>query len=71
MADARLIPFHVRADINATLARLRIARAVHPAHEVLPGKPHTGCDICTAERRLDWLLSQIPRTAPQPLENAT
>ncbi len=57
-----LIPANLRTDINATLARLRIARTVDPDHEILPGSHHSGCDICTAERRLDWLLSQIPHT---------
>ena len=64
-----LIPAHLRTDINATLARVRIARTEDPDHEVRPGHYHSGCDICTAERRLDWLLSQIPHT--QLEESAT
>lgn len=51
MTTATLIPLHLRKDITATLARLRIARTVSDVHEV---------DVC--ERRLDWLLRQIPRT---------
>lgn len=50
------------ADINATLARLRIARTVNPGHETIPAQQHTGCDVCTSERRLDWLLSQVHQT---------
>jgi hypothetical protein len=47
MATATLT---LRSDINATLARLRIARVVDDRDE-----------IRTCERRLDWLLNQIPR----------
>jgi hypothetical protein len=49
MAVATLIPDRLRYDIVATLARLRIARAVEDVHE-----------ISVSERRLDWLLGQIP-----------
>ena len=59
MPPTTLIPAYLCADITATLARLRTARTVNPRHEVLPGQRHTGCDICTAQRRLDWLLDQI------------
>jgi hypothetical protein len=51
MATALLIPLHLRADLNATLARLRLARTMGDLEE-----------IRLSERRLDWLLQQIPRT---------
>lgn len=52
-----LVPTYLRDDITATLARLRTARTVNPRHE--PGKLHAGCDVCTSEKRLNWLLGQI------------
>jgi hypothetical protein len=50
MAIATLIPLHLRTDIVATLARLRIARTVGDEHEAT-----------VSERRLDWLLDKLPR----------
>lgn len=47
-AATRLIPLHLRTDINATLARLRIARTVGDEGEVR-----------ASERRLNWLLEKI------------
>jgi hypothetical protein len=47
MATATLT---LRADINATLARLRIARTVGDEHET-----------SVSERRLNWLLDQLPK----------
>ena len=59
MSTATLIPLSLRHDITATLARLRIARTVQDTHETR---------IC--ERRLDWLLEQLPRSTESP-RNAT
>jgi hypothetical protein len=61
MALATHVPYQLARDLNATLAALRMARTVHPRHELLPGQVHKGCDICTGEDRLDWLLNHIPR----------
>lgn len=51
----------LRADISATLARLRIARTVGDTAE-----------IRSSERRLDWLLGQVPHEVQpeQPMETA-
>ena len=65
MAETMLVPAYLRADITATLARLRTARTVNPRHEVLPGQRHAGCDVCTAQRRLDWLLDQVQPKQPE------
>ena len=50
MTTATLIPRHIVDDLHATLARLRTARTVGDNHEAW-----------RSERRLDWLLDQIPR----------
>lgn len=57
----RLIPEALARDLTATLARLRIARTVNPSHKLPPGQTHSGCEICTCEHRLNWLLDQLPR----------
>jgi len=49
-------------DVAQALARLRFVRSVDADHPVMPRLPHpVDCDVCTASRRLDLLLDQIPR----------
>lgn len=57
----RLVPPYRVRDLQVTLARLRAARMVNPRHPAEPDRVHYGCDICTATRRLNWLLDQLPR----------
>lgn len=54
---ATLIPEQLQRDITKTLASLRMARIVDPQHR--SGQRHSACDVCTAERRLDWLLTRV------------
>jgi hypothetical protein len=53
------IPTQLARDINIALSRLKMARTVDPRHELGNNPGHAGCDICSAERRLDWLLGLI------------
>lgn len=61
---AATIPCQLAKDLTDCLARLRWARMVDPRHFVRAGETHSGCDICTGERRFDWLIGRIPRGEP-------
>lgn len=57
----RRIPYQLAQDLNTTLARLCCARMVDPRHAPNLVDHHSGCEVCTCERRLDWLIGRIPR----------
>lgn len=64
MAETKLVPPKLAAELNDELARLRAARAMNPKHGTRAGAPRCDdrCQICAAESLLDALISQIPRS---------
>jgi hypothetical protein len=57
------ISAQLKRDIEYTLELLKLARVVNPRHEDPRGKVkfHFGCDVCSAEVKLNFLIDQIPR----------
>lgn len=49
-----------KEELPIVLSRLRLARELMPKH-VLPGgaKIHVDCDICTSQKRLNYLLDVL------------
>lgn len=66
MAETRLVPPKLAAELNDELSRLRAARAINPKHGTRAGSPRCDdrCQVCMAETQLDFLISQVPRSTP-------
>ena len=58
-APTRLVTPQLARDLSDALARLRMARELDPRHELLPGAEHSGCEVCTSERRFNWLMDKL------------
>jgi len=55
-------PAHIIKDLKDTMTRMRFARTLDPKHEQpMTGWHVGGCEVCREQRRIDWLLEQIPK----------
>jgi hypothetical protein len=63
MAESRLVPPDLAAELHDELMRLKAARALNPKHGTRAGPQRCDeeCQVCHAEMLLDFLISQIPR----------
>jgi hypothetical protein len=54
-----------KEELTGVLAKLRLARDVDPKHSNTKSDGskviHTDCDICTNQKRLDYLLDMISK----------
>lgn len=59
----QLLPQRTITDLKSALARLRMARTVHPKHVEPRGKvlPHINCPVCAAQTEFDTLCDRLPR----------
>jgi hypothetical protein len=58
------VPAHIVKDLKDTMTRMRFAQTLNPKHEQpMDGRGwHVGgCEVCREQRRIDWLLEQIPK----------